>query len=142
MQYSLLSRQPETSGLIEACGDLGVAFIAYSPICLGLLSGTYSESRLPKGPRGVLFKQLLPKLDPLLSLQREIAAARGKSCSQVAVTWCMARGALPIPGVRTAAQAADAVGCLSFRLTPEETAALDRASAGLPSTLQNIFMTA
>lgn len=39
VQYSLLSRVPETSGLVEACSELGVQFIGYSPLCLGILSG-------------------------------------------------------------------------------------------------------
>lgn len=44
VQYSLLYRTPETNGVMEACKELGVTLVAYSPLCQGLLTGA---------PRGV-----------------------------------------------------------------------------------------
>ena len=64
VQFSLLSTLPLESGLFEACAELGVTPIGYSPLALGLLSDRYDETRLPKGPRGLLFKVILPGLQP------------------------------------------------------------------------------
>ena len=60
----------------------------------------------PQGPRGLLFKEILPGLQPLLGTLREIAAKRGKTVPQVAINWCMCKGAVVIVGIKTAAQAA------------------------------------
>ena len=142
VQYSLLSRAPERTGLLEAAAEQGMCVIAYSPLCLGLLTGKYSAERLPSGPRAVLFRQLLEEAGPLLSAQRAIAAERELSMSQVAVAWCVAKGTIPIPGVRTAAQAAELGRLLTASLSDGEVAELDRASGALQrDTLQNIFQT-
>ena len=62
------------------------------------------------------------------------------------MAWCISHGALPIPGVRTEKQAKDAVGCLTFRLTPDEVHELDLLSNALDKkgvkTIQNIFQVA
>ena len=59
-----------------------------------------------QGPRGLLFKEILPGLQPLLGTLREVAARRGKTVPQVAINWCMCKGAVVIVGIKTAAQAA------------------------------------
>ena len=95
VQYSLLSRGKEQEAVKAACDDLGLALIGYSPLALGLLTGKYSldaPEELPGGPRGLLFRQILPGLDPRLGTLQEVAAARRKTPSQVAITWCMAKG--------------------------------------------------
>lgn len=78
-QYSLLSRAPETSGLVEAAAELEVLLIAYSPLCLGLLAG---PAQPPKGPRGLLFRSRERDTARLRALLREVAAARGASVAQ------------------------------------------------------------
>lgn len=52
---------------------------------LGMLTGKYDAKtgRLPKGPRSVLFRQILPGIEPLLGAMRAIADERGKTASQV-----------------------------------------------------------
>lgn len=52
----------------------------------------------------------------------------GKSNGQVALNWVIAKGALPIPGAKTALQAQENAGALGWRLTQDEVAALDEAS--------------
>jgi aryl-alcohol dehydrogenase-like predicted oxidoreductase len=49
----------------------------------GMLTGKYSKDRLPKGPRGVLFRQILPGIEPLTETIQQVAASRRKSPSQV-----------------------------------------------------------
>lgn len=142
VQLSLLSTLPLESGLFEACEELGVTPIGYSPLSLGLLSGKYDVERLPDGPRGLLFRQILPGLQPLLGTLREIAAARGTSMSAVAINWCMCQGALTIVGVKTAEQAAENLAALEFRLSAPEVDELTAMAAKVPKkATQNIFQT-
>ncbi len=62
----------------------------------------------------------------------EIGAGHGKTPAQVALNWLICKGAVPIPGAKkNARQAQDNAGALGWRLTAQEVAALDAASAGV-----------
>ncbi len=144
VQYSLLSTYPVTQlGVKEVCDELGIKLIAYSPLALGLLTGKYSqEGAFPKGIRGLLFRQLLPKVQPLLNCLQEVARSRNKTMSQVAINWCICKGAIPIPGAKTLEQAKENIGALGWYLDSNEIAELDKAAASLDKTMvQNIFQT-
>lgn len=144
VQYSLLSTYPVTQlGLKEVCDELGIQLIAYSPLALGLLTGKYSEKGpYPSGVRGLLFRQLLPGIEPLLNCLREIAVVRNKSISQVALNWCICKGTMPIPGAKTLEQAKQNIGALGWQLDPGEVEALDQAAARVDKKMvQNIFQT-
>jgi pyridoxine 4-dehydrogenase len=148
VQYSLLSTYPVTElGLKELCDQLGIRLIAYSPLALGLLTGKYStQGELPPGLRGVLFRQLLPRIQPLLDTLGAIAASRDKTPAQVALNWCLCKGTIPIPGAKTLAQAEQNTGVLGWRLGAGEVEELDRVALGDGSRsarrgqmVQNIF---
>ncbi|HEY9711162.1 MAG TPA: aldo/keto reductase, partial [Oculatellaceae cyanobacterium] len=144
VQYSLLSTYPVTQlELKDVCDELGIKLIAYSPLALGLLTGKYSEKGpFPKGIRGVLFRQLLPGIRPLLDCLREVAQSRNKTLSQVAINWCICKGTIPIPGAKTLEQAKENIGTLGWQLDSNEIAELDRAAASLDKKMvQNIFQT-
>ncbi|MGL5921484.1 aldo/keto reductase [Chroococcidiopsis sp.] len=144
VQYSLLSTYPVTQlGIKDVCDELGIKLIAYSPLALGILTGKYTEkSSFPKGIRGLLFRQLLPGIRPLLGCLQEIASLRSKTMSQVAINWCMCKGTIPIPGAKTVAQAKENIGILGWRLDASEVIALDRAAASTDKKMvQNIFQT-
>ncbi|MEC4815786.1 MAG: aldo/keto reductase [Scytonema sp. PMC 1069.18] len=144
VQYSLLSTYPVTElGVKDVCDELGIKLIAYSPLALGLLTGKYSEKGpFPKGIRGLLFRQLLPGIRPLLVCLQEIAQTRNKTMSQVAINWCMCKGAIPIPGAKTVEQAQDNIGALGWQLDAGEMAALDKAAGNSEKKMvQNIFQT-
>jgi aryl-alcohol dehydrogenase-like predicted oxidoreductase len=127
VDYSLLTRTPER-GLLQACRDRGVVLIAYSPLAQGLLSGKYGVDRPLPGVRGRRFNALLARLTPLLSELRALAEQRGKTPAQIALNWVIAKGALPIPGAKNAAQAEQNAGALGWLLSPDEVAALDELS--------------
>ena len=130
--YSLLNREVEKNGLLARCKELGVRLIAYSPIEKGLLTGKYTVENPPPGVRGQRYGGLLPKIGPLLKLMTEIGQEHGgKSKTQVALNWCICKGALPIPGAKNAKQAEENAGALGWRLTEEEVAKLDEASDSL-----------
>jgi aryl-alcohol dehydrogenase-like predicted oxidoreductase len=129
VRYSLLDREPERSGLVDAARDLGVKIIAYSPLAQGVLTGKYTPESPMSGVRGRRYNSLLAKVQPLIELQRRMGEAHdGKTPAQVAINWLVAKGALPIPGAKNAAQAQENVGAIGWRLTDEEVAKLDRAS--------------
>jgi len=142
VQLSLLSTLPIDSGLLDECADLGVTPIGYSPLGLGVLSGKYDLDRLPSGPRGFLFKQLLPSCKPLLGTLREAADARGVSMSAIAINWAMSKGVLVIVGMRSAEQVSDNLAALTFSLSGAEVDELEKAAAKAKQATQNIFQTA
>jgi aryl-alcohol dehydrogenase-like predicted oxidoreductase len=129
VSYSLLNRTIEKNGLLARCKELGVRLIAYSPIEKGLLTGKYSTENPPPGIRGQRYGSLLPKIGPLLKLMTEFGQEHGgKSKAQVALNWCICKGALPIPGAKNARQAEENAGALGWKLTEEEVAKLDEIS--------------
>jgi aryl-alcohol dehydrogenase-like predicted oxidoreductase len=133
ISYSLLNRAPERSGLIALCRELGVTVIAYSPLMQGILTGRYTAENPPPGIRGFRYsKNYLARIPPLLDAMREIGRGRGgKTLTQVALNWVIAKGAIPIPGVKNLHQAEDALGALGWQLSEAEVAALDSASDGV-----------
>jgi aryl-alcohol dehydrogenase-like predicted oxidoreductase len=130
VHYSLLHRAPERNGVLAACRELDVRLIAYSPLEQGILTGKYHHGTRPPGGirsmRGAYRPSALRSSLPLIQRLEAIGAARGgKTPGQVALNWLIRRGALPIPGAKTAAQAAGNAGAVGWDLTDEEFAALD-----------------
>lgn len=134
VEYSLLERKPETSGLVKVCRDLGVSLIAYSPIAKGMLTGKYTPDNIPPGVRGRMYKrEYLIKIQPLIGLLNEIGQAHGdvhgaKTPVQVSLNWLMCKGAVPIPGAKNLRQAQENLGAVGWRLTEEEVQRLDEMS--------------
>lgn len=133
--YSLIDRRPEQSGLLQFCHERNITLIAYSPLGMGMLTGKYTPENPPPGGRRRIYNRLfLAALAPLVKLMREIGEAHGgRSPSQVALNWVIAKGALPIPGAKNARQADDNVAATQWALTEEEIAALDAAADRLPN---------
>lgn len=184
-QYSLLSCGGETEAAISAARDAGAVPLAYSPLALGMLSGRYSLSsskggkgssssgsdiimNLPKGPRAVLFKKVLPGARGLLEVIDAVAretkvssssSAEGKggllgsllsplsptttaTPAQVAVAWCVAKNTVPIPGARTARDVRSHVAAARARLPAGAVEELDAAARGVKGGMtKNIFVT-
>jgi aryl-alcohol dehydrogenase-like predicted oxidoreductase len=133
VQYSLLHRQPETNGVLEACCELGVTLIAYSPLAMGALTGKYSTAVKPSGLRRFMSpnfrRQGVQAVQPVVALLRRIGKRYAMSPSQVALRWLIENPlVLPIPGAKNGKQAESNAGALTFQLTPEEIDALDQAT--------------
>ncbi|WP_375541576.1 aldo/keto reductase [Halomicronema sp. CCY15110] len=144
VQYSLLSTYPVTElGIQDVCDELGIRLIAYSPLALGLLTGKYEVGRnLPSGLRGLVFRQLLPGVQPILDTLNAIAIFREKTMAQIALNWCICKGFMPIPGAKTLAQAQQNTGALGWRLEAGEVVELDNAVRRSDKQMvQNIFQT-
>ena len=133
VEYSLLHRQPEVNGVLDACRELGVTLIAYQPLASGALTGKYEAGARPTGLRwfmmGYFRGKGLEAVAPVVALLREIGGCYSKSPAQVALRWLIENeSVLPIPGAKNGKQAADNAGALSFSLTPAEIEALNQAT--------------
>jgi aryl-alcohol dehydrogenase-like predicted oxidoreductase len=129
VHYSLLNRQIERNGTLARCADLRIRVIAYTPLEAGLLTGKYGPKNPPPGLRQGRYAGILPRIAPLLELMAEIGKGRGgRSRAQVALNWVICKGAIPIPGAKTAMQALENAGALGWRLSGEEIDQLDRLS--------------
>jgi aryl-alcohol dehydrogenase-like predicted oxidoreductase len=133
VEYSLLHRQPESNGVLDACRELDVTLIAYTPLAGGLLTGKYSAQHRPGG----FFRRVLPRyrpkaldtIQPVIALLSEIGDRYSKTPSQVALRWLIENPAvLPIPGAKNGKQASDNANALAFSLTPEEVDDLKQAT--------------
>lgn len=74
-------------------------------------------------------KKYYEECEPLLKVLRRIASEKGKSPAQISINWVMMKNAIPIPGARNAAMANDNFGAMGWRLTDDEVAELEAASA-------------
>jgi pyridoxine 4-dehydrogenase len=144
IQYSLLTYgQDLTQDMGAVCDDVDCRLVAYSPLCLGLLTGKYTLDNLPKSKaRQQLFRELLPGAQYLLNTLEVVAKDYGKSQSQVAINWCICKGTVPIPGARNAKQAKENLGATGWALKPDAVEALDLAAIQVSKPMiQNIFQT-
>jgi aryl-alcohol dehydrogenase-like predicted oxidoreductase len=132
-EYSLFSREPEDS-VLAACRELGVGFIAYSPLGRGWLTGSLtSADDLPQGD----FRRSLPQVTPgnfernlAPDRLRALAEARGATAAQVALAWLLSREQwlVPIFGTRRRANVASNIEAAALVLSPGELAALEEAA--------------
>ncbi|MEA5391900.1 aldo/keto reductase [Cyanobium gracile UHCC 0139] len=131
VQLSLLAPDAiGAHGVASVCRELGIELLAYSPLALGLLAQPPGESRaaLPAGPRGLLFRRLGPRIQPLLQTMERIARAHEAPMAAVAINWCRAHGALPLVGMRRPDQAEAAAAAAAWCLAEEERQDLDRVA--------------
>ena len=129
VEYHLFDRRVEKNGLLDLCREMGVRLIAYSPLAKGMLTGKYTAETPPPGLRGRKYVSILKDLPALIGLMNEMGQSHGgKAPGQVALNWLICKGALPIPGAKTARQAGQNAGATGWRLTEAEVKALDAAS--------------
>ena len=130
VEYNLLNRNIERQGLLNYCLENGISIIAYSPLAQGVLTGKYSPDHIPPGARGRKYdRQYLEKIQPLLSLMREIGQEHGgKTPAQISLNWLITKGVIPIPGAKNAVQAVQNSGALGWHLSAEEMLALEKAA--------------
>jgi aryl-alcohol dehydrogenase-like predicted oxidoreductase len=125
-EYSLWTRDPE-DGILETCRELGIGFVAYSPLGRGFLTGQFrSPEDFPaddyrrNSPRfqGANFQKNLD----LVKRVEEIAREKGCKPSQLALAWVLAQGKdiVPIPGTKRRKYLEENVGALQVKLSPED----------------------
>jgi aryl-alcohol dehydrogenase-like predicted oxidoreductase len=130
-EYSLWSREPETE-LLATCRELGIAFVAYSPLGRGFLTGRFrtvddlaADDWRRNNPRfqGENFTRNLD----LVARVEELARAKSCSPAQLALGWLLAQGPdiVPIPGSTRAERVEENAAAVDVRLSGEDLAALD-----------------
>jgi len=124
VRYSLLSRQVEKQGIVSAARELGVTILAYSPLAQGLLTDKYTAQEPPTGARKMdsrFSKSGLEKIELVMSTLRKMGRKRDRTPAQVALNWLICQnGVIPIPGAKTAKQAAENAGALGWSLSEDE----------------------
>jgi len=136
MHYSLLHREIETNGVLDAARELGVSIIAYSPLDSGLLTGKFHRDpklldTTPAGRR-MMLRRRLESSRPVIEALEAIGAEHDATPSQVALAWLVrAHGdmVLAIPGARTPAHAREAAAALRVELSSEEIGRLEALTA-------------
>jgi aryl-alcohol dehydrogenase-like predicted oxidoreductase len=130
-EYSLWSRGPERA-VLPVCRELGIGFVAFSPLGRGFLSGTVKslEALEPNDVRRKLPRFEDGNLQENIALVGRLeAAARKKGClpAQLALAWLLAKGAdiVPIPGTKRRRYLEMNAAADAIALSPEEVAALD-----------------
>ncbi len=134
--YSVLNRWIEKDRTIDACRELGIGVVAFSPLSQGVLSGKYSSGAKAgtraEHPLGILrASHVEPRVLQAVDRLGEIARARGQTLVQLALAWVLRRPEVTstLIGVRTLDQLKENLAALdSLTLSPEEIAAIDDAT--------------
>jgi aryl-alcohol dehydrogenase-like predicted oxidoreductase len=137
-EYSLWTRGPETNGILDACEELGIGLVAYSPLGKGFLTGAIGkESKLGEND----FRKLLPRFTPeameqnqaLVDLIRRIAGERNATPAQIALAWILAQKPwiVPIPGTTRLSRFEENVAAADVELTTRDLAEIERAASAI-----------
>ena len=134
-EYSLWSREPEGE-IFDTVRELGIGFVAYSPLGRGFLTGRFKDQKAianegdfrSRHPRfsGDNFERNLRIVEKV----EEIAKAHGATPAQVALAWVLAEGKdiVPIPGTKHVKYLEENIKAAELQLTPEDVAALKEAA--------------
>ena len=132
-EYSLWSRDPE-QGVLQACRELGVGFVAFSPLGRGMLTGAVTKAdQFEASDQRLLHPRFQGEAfqHNLALVQRVKFKADEKGCSpaQLALAWVLARGegTVPIPGTKRRKHLEDDLGAIAVRLDADDLKELDEA---------------
>ncbi len=126
-EYSLWWRAPETNGVLEACDELGIGFVPYSPLGKGFLTGAMSKAtELGEGD----FRKSVPRFQPeameknqaLVDLLKRVANEKGATPAQIALAWLLAQRPtiVPIPGTTKLNRLEENIAAAQIELTQED----------------------
>ncbi len=134
-EYSLWTRGPETNGVLQACEELGIGFVPYSPLGKGFLTGAMNkDTRLAEDD----FRAMLPRFtadameknQALVDLLGRIAANKGATPAQVALAWLLTQRPwiVPIPGTTKLGRLEENLGAANFTLTASDLDEIETAA--------------
>jgi aryl-alcohol dehydrogenase-like predicted oxidoreductase len=135
-EYSLFTRDPEGE-VLATVRELGIGFVAYSPLGRGFLSGRLSSSS-PDEFADDDFRRNHPRFHgenlasnlALVERVRRLADEKGATPAQLAIAWLLAQGddVVPIPGTKRRRYLEENVGALELRLGPDDLAAIQEVA--------------
>lgn len=133
-EYSLFERSPETNGVLDTTRELGIAFVAYSPIGRGMLSGQIkSAADLDEDD----FRRFSPRFSDeniaanlrVVDKVRELADVKGVTPTQLALAWVLAQdGVVAIPGTKRRTYLEENVAAADVELTAADLSALEEVA--------------
>ncbi|AWB06615.1 aldo/keto reductase (plasmid) [Azospirillum humicireducens] len=135
-EYSLWTRGPETNGILDACEELGIGLVAYSPLGKGFLTGAMDkDTKIGEND----FRKILPRFTPeameknqaLVDLLKRIAVEKKATPAQIALAWLLARKPwiVPIPGTTKLHRLDENLAAAALELTAGDLAEIERAAA-------------
>ncbi|HEY8497880.1 MAG TPA: aldo/keto reductase [Limnochordales bacterium] len=132
-EYSLWWRRPEAD-VLPTCEELGIGFVAYSPLGKGFLTGKIDENTQFDDSD---IRNRIPRFMPaarranlaLVALLRQIAERKRATPAQIALAWLLAQRPwiVPIPGTRRLERLEENIGAVDVALTPEDLQAIEGA---------------
>jgi len=130
-EYSLWSRDPE-DGILDTTRELGIGFVAYSPLGRGFLTGRFrspddfDDDDVRKHQPRFQGESFQRNLD-LVARVQEIAAEKEVTAGQLALAWVLAQGGdvVPIPGTKRRSYLEENAAAAEIELTPEDLARID-----------------
>ena len=136
-RYSMMARWYEP--LFDTLDELGIGFVAFSPLANGFLSGKYDQNS--KFEPGTDYRGAMPQFTPeaveqnqaLLELLRDTAREHNATPAQISLAWMLCKNPrlIPIPGTRKPDRLRENLGAADVVLTPEEVSAIDLALDGM-----------
>lgn len=134
-EYSIMERTFERD-VIPTCGELGIGFVAFSPLASGFLSGKYGKDSVYKGDdvRRVITRFAPENVEanqPLLDLLRKFANERGCTPAQISLAWMLKKKPyiVPIPGMRKEDRVRENLAAADIVLTDREFDAIEKELA-------------
>jgi aryl-alcohol dehydrogenase-like predicted oxidoreductase len=137
-EYSLWTRGPEKNGVLQACEELGIGFVPYSPLGKGFLTGTMNENtKLASND----FRSTLPRFTPeamkvnqaLVDLLGRIAKKKNATPAQIAIAWLLGQKPwiVPIPGTTKLHRLEENLGATNVELKGDDLAEIERAASAI-----------
>jgi aryl-alcohol dehydrogenase-like predicted oxidoreductase len=137
-EYSLWTRGPEKNGVLQACEELGIGFVPYSPLGKGFLTGTMNENtKLASND----FRSILPRFTPqamkanqaLVDLLGRLAKKKNATPAQIAIAWLLGQKPwiVPIPGTTKLHRLEENLGAADVELTGDDLAEIERAASAI-----------
>ena len=129
-EYSLFDRRPEEEDILATTRELGIGFVAYSPLGRGFLSG---EIKSPNDFAADDFRRFFPRYQgenfyknlALVEKLQTLAKTKGVTAAQLALAWVLAQGVAAIPGTRQRKNLETNAAAASITLNSTELAELD-----------------
>jgi aryl-alcohol dehydrogenase-like predicted oxidoreductase len=137
-EYSLWTRGVETNGILEACEELGIGLVPYSPLGKGFLTGAMTkDTKIGEND----FRRILPRFTPeameanqaLVDLLKRIAEEKHATPAQIALAWILAQKPwiVPIPGTTKLHRLEENLGAAEVTLTAADLAEIETAAAAI-----------